>query len=67
MTAGIACDTYKVDKFKEYLDEAGFEYEEVDGVTEGTKTIKVQYSNLKELMDIQDICKTLQHHFKHRN
>lgn len=55
-SAAVAVDFYKLPTFKQILDEAGYSYEELGGITPGTATLKVAYAE-KELPHLTLIIK----------
>jgi hypothetical protein len=48
-TAAIVIDNWKLPTFKRMLDAAGYEYEQFQGVTEDTITLKVKTHDLSTL------------------
>lgn len=65
-TAGIVCDEYKVEKFKELLQEKGFEFEVKPGLSKGLKNIIVKMMP-KDVKTIKTICQQVEMHYKMSN
>lgn len=63
ITAGIVTDNYKVDKFKEELDSAGFKYTIHTGITQDTTLVKVEIESPKVAPQIGKICDIVNEHF----
>ena len=63
-TAGIFCDDYKVDKFKEYLNRVGFAYTvEKSKIMPNTTVIKVSY-NSKDYVTLANLIRNVNRSFK---
>lgn len=62
-TAGIVCDNYKIEKFKEELIKKGFKDFEVIAFVGNTSTIKVKAESDK-LPEIKKICEEVELHFR---
>lgn len=67
MKAGIVCDLYKFEKFKEELTKGGFKFEVAPGKIVTCNLIKVEYKTEAEKAKIHAICVTVENHFKRRN
>ena len=63
--AGIACDNYKLNKYKRKLKRSGFDFE-VKPLTENTSLIQVKCEQ-SEYSKIGKICKELELSFKRSN
>jgi len=50
--AGVVLDAWKLPVFKRRLDDAGYQYTECPGITPDTKTLRVKYEYLADLMPI---------------
>jgi hypothetical protein len=64
--AGIVCDNYKVDKFKEELTAKGYTDFDVKPYAPGTTLIRVNVSD-HEVKEIAKICKEIELYFKRSN
>jgi hypothetical protein len=64
--AGIVCDNYKVDKFKEELTAKGFTDFDVNGYAPGTTIIRVNVED-DQLVEVHKICKQVELFFKRSN
>ncbi len=65
--AGITCDNYKIDKFKEKLKEKGFDNIKVSPFGKTTSLIVVYTDNKEEIKKINGICTEVELHFKQSN
>jgi len=63
---GIVCDNYKVPKFREELNKAGFNDIAESSVTMHSKLLKIQ-TPADRIPDVKRICQLLELHFKHSN
>lgn len=66
MTAGIAADNYKLDKFKSELIKAGYYKFEINSFTKDTSIIKVEIGN-NDISIFKNICESVELYFKRSN
>lgn len=50
--AAVAIDDWKLEVFKKHLDDAGYRYEQLPGLTAGTIILKVSYDRIKDLAPV---------------
>lgn len=60
---GIVCDNYKLEKFKEKLNEKGFTNYTITSYQQKTSLISVVVRN-KNVLQVYNICKQVEAHFK---
>lgn len=63
---GIVCDDYKLTKFKEELEKAGFTNLEIKPFTKNTTAIFVQIEESQQ-NKLTALCVTVESYFKRRN
>lgn len=66
MKVGIACDDYKVDKFKQELSKNGFDKVNVTRLMRGTQLITIETTDDKK-ETLRRLCVKMEHGFKRSN
>jgi hypothetical protein len=63
---GIGCDNYKLDKFKEVLNQKGFTDYTISRLTPYTSFIRINLPD-DQVMEIKKVCDIVETHFKRKN
>jgi hypothetical protein len=53
-TAAVMIDDWKLAIFKRHLDDAGYKYEQMEGLTQGTILLRVKYEYVAALHTVVD-------------